>query len=1103
MAAPPTVGTAAVSSVTASPSVVVPAPSSPTLTLPAAASAYVQGGAYANENFGTTTQILVKANASADVTRLGLIKFNLSGMPAGLSSVQLRLFGHLNSSSSTNVTTDLYAATDTTWTESGPGGVTWNTLPAYASVPLASVTVANTSGAWYSFDVTSYVQAQKAAGRNVVAFVLENPNPTDAVTSFSSNQASSNQPQLLIVPTGAAAVATSSTSIQVSWTDNSAKQASYRVERSSDGVNYALVGTTGPGQTSFTDASGLLEGETYFYRVQAVYNGALSDYLAGAAAATLPAAPTAPKLAQSSGQVSLAWANDSRGALGYVVERSVDGLSWSVIANLDGAATLSYTDAAPAEGPLYYRVRATDSGGVSKASSSTSIVYAYPLSPTGLTCAFPSGTEIDLSWTNHSASETGFEIERSPDGQSGWTQIGTTGPGVTQFADTGRLPYAAYYYRVEACNAAGESPSTPTLLADRLAPLQSETLSSLASLDAALLQAQPNLTIRQLTEGAYYALALGVPNAAAKAESYLTLALDKQLPDGNFGWNWADTTNTDPNSVEFTMLPVAIVFLRYGNLLSDSFKDYALPHLQNAITAIENQQVSVDYTNIYTMKFVNLLLLGQVAGDPAAQAAGAADLTAWMSEIGASGIHEYDSPTYEAVTYGNLLAGYNNTNNSAARGQVQTALDYLAADMAANYFGGRSNQNLAGAYSRDYDVPGTTSSAVDQIYYIEGLSAVPPAGSAPSGSSFSPGIPVYLNALEGGYHPPADVLALASPADRVIQQEWGSTAGQDRYTYITPDFAVGSSSGYYGPQDKQIAVELASSKVLPQISLVQDQFDSPYGGVLTPDPSGESKPTHLQDAIAAVQQQGTILALSNLGPQFSGSPSQTYTSIASNLLFPAQADDLYLNGVEITNRTAAITTSVGAVLGIRVGNSVVAVRFFQADGLAGYSPTCMIKFDGGASGAARFVVYDYSGPARAFAANTTCRVGVLVAVQQCTTDAAAAAFLQSFQNAPVTLNTAGSQTSASVTLGNVTLAAALDTAKNTIVYRRVNGADYQPQLFSFSDGTTTRNIAAEILGAASEGAMAAAAAYGAQTNTAAASDAVFQQSTSNQWLQYF
>ena len=59
------------------------------------------------------------------------------------------------------------------------------------------------------------------------------------------------------------------------------------------------------------------------------------------------------------------------------------------------------------------------------------------------------------TWTG----ELGYQIERSPDGTSGWTEIGTTGQGVTSYTDTGLTSATTYYYRVFAVTSDSRSPA--------------------------------------------------------------------------------------------------------------------------------------------------------------------------------------------------------------------------------------------------------------------------------------------------------------------------------------------------------------------------------------------------------------------------------------------------------------------------------------------------------------------------------------------------------------------------------------------------------------------------------------------------------------------
>jgi fibronectin type 3 domain-containing protein len=150
------------------------------------------------------------------------------------------------------------------------------------------------------------------------------------------------------------------------------------------------------------------------------------------------------------------WTGVSR-ANGYEIQRSNDGATWVSIASTDPDTT-AYRDGGLASATTYfYRVLAGTDGGATMASDSVSATTAAePLSAPTLTTVPASSTEIDLVW-NDVSDETGYRIERSADGASGWTAIATTGQDVTTYADAGLSPSTTYYYRVIAMNLGGES----------------------------------------------------------------------------------------------------------------------------------------------------------------------------------------------------------------------------------------------------------------------------------------------------------------------------------------------------------------------------------------------------------------------------------------------------------------------------------------------------------------------------------------------------------------------------------------------------------------------------------------------------------------------
>lgn len=96
-----------------------------------------------------------------------------------------------------------------------------------------------------------------------------------------------------------------------------------------------------------------------------------------------------------------------------------------------------------------------------------------PAAPSSLSATAVSGFRIDLSWTDNSSDEDGFKIERSADGSTGWTQIGTAAANATSYSNSALTENTTYYYRVRAYNGAGDSDYSNT--ANATTPLAAPT----------------------------------------------------------------------------------------------------------------------------------------------------------------------------------------------------------------------------------------------------------------------------------------------------------------------------------------------------------------------------------------------------------------------------------------------------------------------------------------------------------------------------------------------------------------------------------------------------------------------------------------------------
>ena len=149
-------------------------------------------------------------------------------------------------------------------------------------------------------------------------------------------------------------------------------------------------------------------------------------------APSTPASISVPNSIDGGSTITVSWgtSTDAEGNLeGYIVERQVDGGSWSQI--YQGTATSTTNTVAFGTNTVAYRVKAYDAAGLESGWKTSSTVTVTnnraPGAPGSLTvpAVVRGGSNLAISWTAASDSDgnlSGYELERQVDGGS-WTQI--------------------------------------------------------------------------------------------------------------------------------------------------------------------------------------------------------------------------------------------------------------------------------------------------------------------------------------------------------------------------------------------------------------------------------------------------------------------------------------------------------------------------------------------------------------------------------------------------------------------------------------------------------------------------------------------------------
>lgn len=196
---------------------------------------------------------------------------------------------------------------------------------------------------------------------------IYNISVSGSTMSFDFEVIGSGQPP--VAPSNLAAFAVSDSQIDLSWSDNSTDETSFRIQRSADGVSFAEIGSVAAGTTFYSD-TGLSADTTYSYRVLASNTSGASDASNTVSANTdpPPPPPSAPvnlvATAISDTVAALTWGDTSNNEDGFLVDRSLDAISWEQgIASLSVNSS-SYNDTGlNAATTYYYRVRAYNSQG--------------------------------------------------------------------------------------------------------------------------------------------------------------------------------------------------------------------------------------------------------------------------------------------------------------------------------------------------------------------------------------------------------------------------------------------------------------------------------------------------------------------------------------------------------------------------------------------------------------------------------------------------------------------------------------------------------------------------------------------------------------------
>jgi len=150
-----------------------------------------------------------------------------------------------------------------------------------------SIQAANAADGGYSVGLQSGAATNFASVTTTgatVSYAAANNAQTNAITSGTAYLFTPNVPA---APSGLSFTAITPLSMTLNWTDNASNEVGYVIYQSTDGINYTFVTQTAANAISQA-VNGLNPSTTYFFKVFAVTEGALSSSLDGSQATTAP-----------------------------------------------------------------------------------------------------------------------------------------------------------------------------------------------------------------------------------------------------------------------------------------------------------------------------------------------------------------------------------------------------------------------------------------------------------------------------------------------------------------------------------------------------------------------------------------------------------------------------------------------------------------------------------------------------------------------------------------------------------------------------------------------------------------------------------------------
>ena len=282
----------------------------------------------------------------------------------------------------------------------------------------------------------------------------------------------------LAAPSNLKATVSNSTSIILTWKDNSSDETGFSIDESLGGTVWYGYTSVKPNVTTVT-VTGLTEERDYSFRVRAAKGNSYSSY--ATVKINLPANKSKIKAPsditvtyKDSNSATFTWKDNSSDETGFVLEKEGSGLNYVAIKNYPANTTTATMTGLSPYTTYRYRLRAIKGSDYSTSSNfgflTTRSVSSSLAAPSNLRVTAIHGDNIEFKWQDNSSDETGFILQGNsvdPSNEKFWRAYagnsGVIAANTTTAIASNLGVNTTYYFRIQALKGTTTSVFTPVI----------------------------------------------------------------------------------------------------------------------------------------------------------------------------------------------------------------------------------------------------------------------------------------------------------------------------------------------------------------------------------------------------------------------------------------------------------------------------------------------------------------------------------------------------------------------------------------------------------------------------------------------------------------